>query len=75
MTSNVNFRTICGVIKQNQSEVGQIQFLFFLLTVYAPFLQLHFAENPIEIGQLVPKIRPVEGCQKQYETKDSFCFV
>ena len=56
--------SICGAIKQNQSEVGQIQ-----------FSELHFAENPIEIGQLVPKIWAVEGCQKQWETKDIFCFV
>ena len=47
---------ICGVIKQTQSEVGQIQFSFFLLKLYAPISELHFAENPIEICQLVPKI-------------------
>ena len=46
-------RVICGVIKQNQSEVGQIQISLFKLT--APFSQLHFAENPTEIGHLVPK--------------------
>ena len=49
------YHSICGVIKQNQSEVGQIQ-IHFSNYLYAPFLQLHFAENPIEIGQLVPKI-------------------
>ena len=55
--------SICGVIKQNQSDVDQIQFSFNKL--YAPFSQLHFAENPIEIGQLVPEIGVVEGYQKQ----------
>ena len=54
---------ICGMIKQNQSEVGQIKFSFVKL--FAPFSQLRFAENPIEIGQFVPKIQAVEECQKQ----------
>ena len=64
---------ICDVIKQNQSKVGQIQFVFYYL--FAPFSQLHFAENSIEIDQLVLKIWVVEVCQKQWETKDIFCFV
>ena len=55
----------CGVIKQNQSEVGQIQFSFFKLTVCTIFTANFSAENPIKIGQLVPKIRAVEECQKQ----------
>ena len=66
--------SICGVIKQNQSEVGQIQFSFFLLTVCTIFTAT-FAENSIEIGKLFPEIQRVEGCQKQQETKDIFCFV
>ena len=47
----------------------------FINWLYATFSQLPFAENPIEISQLVPKIWAVEGCQKQLETKDIFCFV
>ena len=43
--------------------------------MYAPHSQLHFAENPIEIGQLVPHIWALERYQKQKETKDIFCFV
>ena len=33
--------------------------------LYAPFSELHFVENPIEIGQLVSKIWRVEGFHKQ----------
>ena len=56
---------ICGAIKQNQSEVGQIHFFIFLTNFMHPFLQLYFAENPIEIDQLDPKIWAVEVCSKQ----------
>ena len=51
----IGYEKICGVIKQNQSEVGQIQFSFFQLTVCTIFTA-SFAEKSIEIGQLVPKI-------------------
>ena len=30
-----------------------------------PLAQLHFAENPIKIGQLVQTLWAIEGCQKQ----------
>ena len=46
--SNSNVQKKCGVIKQNQSEVGTIQFLLFYLAVCIIF-QLHYAEIPIEI--------------------------
>ena len=42
---------ICGVIKQNQSEVGHIQFS-------------KFAENPIEIEQPVQKISAIKEFPK-----------
>ena len=47
---------------------------FFLLTVCTIFTAT-FAENSIHIGQLFPEIQRVEGCRKQEETKDIFCFV
>ena len=44
------------VIKQNQSQVGQICFNFsdWLCTSFA---KLPFITDPIEIGQLVPEIQ------------------
>ena len=64
----------CDVIKQNGSEVCQIQFLFFWLIVYiickATFYNrphwnwgLPFTTDPIEIGQLVPKIRHLKDAK------------
>ena len=43
---------ICGVIKQNQSEVGHIKFSDSYWIVKA-FAKLLLAENPIEIEQPV----------------------
>ena len=37
--------------------------------MYTSFAKLSFTTDPIEIGQLVPKIRAVEGLLKQWETK------
>ena len=55
---------ICGVIKQNQSEVGHIQ-----------FTASYFAENPIEIEQPVQKISAFKEFPKQKETKGNTSFV
>ena len=62
---------ICGVIKQNQSEVSQIQFPVFFLIVCIIFTAT-FCRNPIKIGQLVPKIRAVKGCKKTKGNKRHF---
>ena len=42
--------------------------IFFWLIVYI-IVKLLLATDPVEISQLVPKIRAVEGLQKQLETK------
>ena len=64
----------CGVIKQNQSEVGHIQFsVSYWIEAFA---KLHFAENPIEIEQPVQKISVIiKEFPKQKETKGNTSFV
>ena len=62
------------MIKQNQSEVGHIQFSvsYWIVTTFA---KLHFAENPIEIEQPVQKISSIKEFPKQKETKGNNSFV
>ena len=50
--------------KQNESEVGQIQFPFFSFIEHI-ICKATFYSKPIEIGQLDPKIQAVEGLQEQ----------
>ena len=58
------------VVWSSKISRKSVKFRFhFSNLLYAPLSPLHFAENPIEIGQLVPKIQAVEGCKKQKETK------
>ena len=40
--------------------------------LYTSFTNLPFTTDPIEIGQLVPKIRAVKGLKKQWETKELY---
>ena len=56
------------------TQLYLVQFSFFQLTVCTIFT-VTFSRKPHEIGQLVLKILTAERCQKQYETKDIFCFV
>ena len=66
---------ICGVIKQNQSEVGHIQFSVSYWIVTSICKSLHFAENPIEIEQPVQKISAIKEFPKRKETKGNTSFV
>ena len=57
----------CDMIKQKESEISQIQFFLFLfiylfiyfLSIVYIISKLPFTTDPIETGQLVPKIRAV----------------
>ena len=51
---------ICDVIKQNESEVGQIQFSFFWLIVYI-ICKATLTTDPIEIGLLFQKYGQLKG--------------
>ena len=62
---------ICGALKQDESEVSQIQFSFFLIDC----IHHNFATDFVEIGQLVPKIYgQLKGC-KTIGNKEMICFV
>ena len=52
------------MIKQIESDVGQIQFSFFWLIIHI-ICKATFYNRPHRIGQLIPKIRANEGLQKQ----------
>ena len=59
------YHDICEVIKQYESEIDQIQFLFFWLVEHI-ICKVHFTTDPTEIGWLVQKI--LEVLEKQWET-------
>ena len=50
---------ICDAIKQNESEVSQVQFSFFWCTAWIT-CKGTFYNIPIDIGQLVTKIQAAE---------------
>ena len=54
----------CDAIKQNESEVGQIQLIVYMHICKATFNLLN---NRPEIGQLVPKTWAVEGLIRNKE--------
>ena len=47
--------TICGEIKQNESELEHIIFLVFYLMLFS-IQRASFAENPIKIGHVITKL-------------------
>ena len=59
----VSYGLICAG-RSHQSEVGEFQFSFFLLSVYI-IAKLPFTTDLIEIGQLIQKIWTVEWLQTQ----------
>ena len=64
---------IRGMMKQNLSEVKQIQFPLFYLIVNITG-RATFWRKPIEIEQSIPKIWGVEDLQKQEESKNIISF-
>ena len=52
--------SICDAIRQNESEVTQISFLYKCIK---HFLMPHLAENPMKIDWLVQEIQAVKGSQ------------
>jgi len=62
------------VIKQNQSEVGHIQFSVSYWIVTS-ICKATLAENSIEIEQPVQKISAIKEFPKQKETKGNTSFV
>ena len=54
---------------QNESEVGQIQFSLFWLTVYIIY-KAAFYNRPHWNWPIFPQIQAVKGLQKQQETKE-----
>ena len=65
---NVNLGIVTfDAIKQNESEISQIQFSFFLLLIDCLYHLQHFlfTIDPIEIWQIGSKDCAGEGLQKQ----------
>ena len=62
------------MIKQNQSEVGHIQFSVSYWIVTSIY-KAAFCRNPIEIEQPVQKISAIKEFPKQKETKGNTYYV
>ena len=60
-----DYNTLCNAVKQNESKFGQFSFHFSDWLHWHHLQKLPFTIDPIEIGQLFPKIRVVEGLQKK----------
>ena len=67
-TQNGSPNIICDVIKQNESEVGQIQFSFFWLIVYIIGKATFYSRRHWN-WSIGSNNRAVEGLQKQWEIK------
>ena len=72
--TKIQWRHICGVIKQNQSEVGQFQFSFFQLTVCTIFTAT-FCRKPHWNWLIGSKDMSSWRMPKTIGTKDIFYFV
>ncbi len=54
---------------------SQTSYFQFSTWCYFTFKELHFAENPIKIGDTIPKLWPIERLSKQWKTKVLISFV
>ena len=73
-----DFGSICDVIKQNESEVGQIQFSYSSLIInIIHHLQSDFflQQTALKLVNWFQRYGQLKGCKNQKETKEIVCFV